>query len=206
MGEPLWIVVRVSLVQFQSHEYLIDISLLQPARHLSGFFKPGFSIQRQGWAVSLENAQPNPAQVQPHGKSPRSLHQHRPNPKPLVVSPNIDPRAHRMLHDLCGGSEEVDDPHRFPDKLVLTDDRKNLLCFNPPLIIARWPRVQALKDPRADSANHILVNYELVKDRPIIRSVSSDLQFWRLCLFNFYCLVHAGLGVTSSDARLVPRT
>ena len=51
----------LSLVQFQSHEDLIDISFLQPARHLSGFFKPGFSIQRQGWAVSLENAQPNPA-------------------------------------------------------------------------------------------------------------------------------------------------
>ncbi len=63
-----------------------------------------------------------------------------------------------MLHDVCGRSEEIDRSHRFPYELVFAHDRKNLLRFNPLLIISRWKWVEAFEDPRTDSLNHVLMN------------------------------------------------
>jgi hypothetical protein len=53
-----------------------------------------------------------------------------------------------MLHDLCGGSEEVNRTHRFHDELVFAHDGKNLFCYNSLLIISRWKGVKAFEDPR----------------------------------------------------------
>src|SRR6267143_6490706 len=63
----------------------------------------------------------------------RGLHQHRPNAKPLVIGPDIDSGPHRMLHDLCGRSMEVDNPYGLLNKFIFTNDRENLLRVNPPL-------------------------------------------------------------------------